>query len=152
MHGISSNAGRYTGLETEAQRSLQGPPGPELARGVETPPSVPKLSQPAGFLPQCGDSINTRSPHREAGSAQIHLSVCSPRRSFLGLSASSDGLSGAVCISRPGTDPAEERGSWCMRSRCKAETHPRNPSPSLDSSSLPGHSWRLEQEPLGRWS
>lgn len=35
MHGISSNAGRSTGLETEAQRSLQGPAGPELARGVE---------------------------------------------------------------------------------------------------------------------
>lgn len=83
-------------------------------------------------------------PHREAGSAQIHLSVCPPRRS-LGLSASSDGLSGAVCISRPGTDPAEERGSWCMRSRQKAETHPRNPQPFPGFQQPPGHSWRLSR-------
>lgn len=159
MHSISSNAGRSAGLETEAQRRLQGPAGQELAQGMETPPCVPKLSQLERFCPNVG-TVSTLA-HTTGKQVQSRLTSPSalPNGHFLAclpplmVYEPTEGLcSGPVCISRPGADPAEERGSWCMRSRCKAETHPRKLSPSRDSSSLPGHSRPLEWEPLGRWS
>ena len=118
MHGISSNAGRSTGLETEAQRSLQGPSGPELAWGVETPLCVPKLSQPAGFCPDVGTVSTLAHPTGKRVQPRFTSPSALPDGRFLACLpplmayGPSEGLrSGAVCMSRPGTDPAEERGS-----------------------------------------
>ena len=107
MHSISSNAGRSAGLETEAQRRLQGPAGQELAQGMETPPCVPKLSQLERFCPNVG-TVSTLA-HTTGKRVQSRLTSPSalPNGHFLAclpplmVYEPTEGLcSGPVCIAR----------------------------------------------------
>ena len=69
MHSISSNAGRSADLETEAQRSLQGPAGQEI--------------------PPCVQSSASRSCSRNSFLFRFHCPVPSVGQ---GMSRSDEGL------------------------------------------------------------